>query len=221
MKFISTTLLALAAIAAPASVLSVEQDVTSTGLRGLNVEDTKDSTPRKLDSTSAYFIKASDSDLYLHILGGNADMNPAVLHGDESYTKTDRCNGPCPNALFILEPEDSVPGAYYIKSYDQDLYLHILGGNQALNKAVLHGDEAYAKWVRCNGPCPNSLFIFEWEPTMPNTYYIKASDADLYLHILGGNRDFNEAVLHGDEAYTKHDRCDGPCPNSLFVLEAL
>lgn len=187
-------------------------------ISGISAQHLRTSSATKVSNKC--FIKSSDQDLYMHVWGGNTDGNNVMMHGDEDYAKRTRCNGPCPNSMFIFEKDLSQPDdVWYIRASDQNLYMHVYGGNQDGNNVVMHGDESYAKTTRCNGPCPNSMFVLEREPSRPNAWYIRASDQDLYMHVWGGNQDGNNVVMHGDENYAKRTRCNGPCPNSLFVLE--
>mmetsp|Transcript_9721 Transcript_9721/g.11959 ORF Transcript_9721/g.11959 Transcript_9721/m.11959 type:complete len:394 (+) Transcript_9721:166-1347(+) len=103
----------------------------------------------------------------------------------------------------------------FIKEATQDLYMHVSDNG---NSVVMYGDEDYAK-NSCNGPCPNSLFVLEKEPSQPNTWYIKASDQDLYMSVSDGNDDGTYVVMDGNEEYAKKSQCNGPCPNFVFVLE--
>jgi len=64
----------------------------------------------------AWYIKASDRDLYMSVSGGNSDGNYVVMDENEKYAKKTQCNGPYPNFVFVLEKVPSRFSSWYINS---------------------------------------------------------------------------------------------------------
>lgn len=80
---------------------------------------------------NAWYIKASDAALFAHAHGGARVGASETLH-------------PCPvwrdhaNCQWIIEPSPTRSGHFYIKSRDENLYLHTSGGSKVGNRITLH-----------------------------------------------------------------------------------
>jgi len=108
----------------------------------------------------AWYIKASDRDLYMSVSGGNNHGNYVVMYGNEEYAKKTQCNGPCPNFVFVLEKVSWRFNSWYIKASDNE-NLNLLGGRPSFtndDNAVIMFE---GQGAECKGFCPRGLFNLE------------------------------------------------------------
>jgi len=87
---------------------------------------------------NAWYIKASDRDLYMSVSGGNSDGNHIVMDGNEEYAKKTQCNGPCPNFVFVLEKVPSRFSSWYIKASDNEDLNIAAGAENDINAVVMN-----------------------------------------------------------------------------------
>lgn len=140
------------------------------------------------------YMKAAGSELYAHAKGGSTKAgNWGTLH-------------PCPksheyaNCMWSFEPSFH-PNAWYIKTSDTPLYLHVATGR------VKHGD------VTTLHSCPvvndhhNCQWVIEPSKTRSGHVYIKSFGSNLYLHAKGGNSGGARLTLHPCHKRNDYSNC--------------
>merc|ERR1719394_1496548 len=99
---------------------------------------------------------------------------------------------PCPknenyaNCQWVFEPSTKRKGVYYIKSAQQDLYIHANGGAHEGNALIVHPCprdqyDANCQWLLEEPPTPSSTPFLTPSPTQ----YIKSVERDNYIHADG------------------------------------
>jgi hypothetical protein len=145
-------------------------------------------------SRGTFLVRASDhSRLFVSASEGLQTRSQQALDG---------CSDPASrgNCEWELIPSSTRPGAYYLKAAGADLYMHARGGSKVGAKVTLH-------------PCPrsnnhgNCQWYIQPSFTRPGAFYIKVSDAELYLHSHGGTRSGAQQTLHPCPRSNNHANC--------------
>lgn len=134
-------------------------------------------------------LKAKNSDLCLHIEGGNRDRNQAIFHGGMDYALQHH------NSQFVFR-KTAFADTYIIQAFNSPLFLHALGGSKPNIPITLHGDEPYAR------NHPNSKFQVHMHNNF--SFALKVHNAPLCLHASGHQREGARVQLHGHVQFAKN-----------------